>query len=1175
MAGAVASGDGLAAAASLAEVGVRFVSGAGISRHQAVLDSGASANFVSPAVASLLPASSRAVTDFHVTLGDGSVVVCSESVSADFKVGSRRFSATFFVLPGCPFAAILGLPFVRANDYEVWRWIVVGDPAPTAPPAASPGGTLLTVATGSPLKRLLRKGGFLVAVDAVDEDTAPPAAPPAPKVHDSFRADFDPLITEFADVFSAPSGLPPLRPGFDHRIQLRQGAELPGSSRPFRLSVVEREELRRQLRSLLDLGWITQVHGARLACPAFFVAKRKPDGSMGFRLVVDWRGLNAITQPSLHPLPRIDDIIQSLCGSVVYSKLDLKTAFHQVRTDPADADYAVMSTPEGLFRWNVVSLGQTDAPSTMQGLMDHVLSGLPFTLCYLDDILVFSRRREDHVPHVRQVLGRLREHHLHLSAGKCELGFAEIGFLGVWLSPSGQSAHPDKLRAIDEWPTPRTGKDLRAFLGLCNYVRKHIERFAVVTAPLYARLPEGRAPLHWPPEADMELQVAKEALAAAVSLVIPDPAGQFRLEVDASGVGIGAALFQDGRPVGFASRSFSAAEAKMIVRDRELRAASFACRHWRHLLHGATFDLVTDHQPLRSIELSPTTPSHVTREVLFLEQFRYRWVVQPGAANSAADALSRHPVGGVVAVAASGVRVSADGDFQDDMLAAYRADAFFTMVLEVLEADDPPAQSHFVRTFSLRDRLLYYRTAPLDASLDRLCVPDDRRLKALLMHAVHGADSAAHPGFARTLAVARRHYFWRGMRRDIEAFVASCPVCQRAKPVQGNPTDLLVPLEPSLARWLSISIDFAVELPLSRGYRAVLLVVCRFTRRLRLLPVPDMTIDAPGAARLLLDHIVPVFGLPEDIVSDRDPRFTADLWRVLWRSLGVRLRMSTAAHPQSDGSTERAVRSMKDYLRSLCMGDPSGWADRLPLVEFAFNSHVNTSTGVTPFFADLGRHPRGPVDVVSGGPPSSSGASLSGMALQRQLSTISAELVDQGLVSRGRQAHFADRSRRPQDPVAPGDEVYVRSPRLLSPAARALPRPLRPRWAGPFVVHSLVGTSAARLSLPSRSRAHPVFNRSDLRPALPDQWPERGPPPPPTVDGEFEVEAILDHRRYPRGRSRRRSEFLVSWLGFPPDEASWEPVAHLVFDGVVCQALVDYCTAHGLPVPPGGASAVP
>jgi hypothetical protein len=425
LAGAVAGGGGLSPAAALAEVAVRFVSGAGVAHQQAVLDSGATANFVSPAVAALLPSAARSAANFHVTLGDGSVVICSESVQAAFKVGSRRFEAVFFVLPGCPFAVILGLPFVRANDYDCWRWIVAGDPPPPSS-SAPPRGALLTVAMGSPLRRVLRKGGILLAVDALDESpAASPGSPapdsaeslaPSPTVHSHWQKDFAPVVCDFADVFREPSGLPPLREGFDHRVQLRPGAALPGSSRPFRLSVVERAELRRQLVALLELGWITKVQGARLACPAFFVAKRQPDGSLGFRLVVDWRGLNAITQPSLHPLPRIDDIIQSLVGAVVFSKLDLKTAFHQVRIHPDDADFAVMSTPEGLFRWNVVSLGQTDAPSTMQGLMDAVLSGLPFAVCYLDDILVFSRRREDHVVHVRQVLQRLREHHLHLSA---------------------------------------------------------------------------------------------------------------------------------------------------------------------------------------------------------------------------------------------------------------------------------------------------------------------------------------------------------------------------------------------------------------------------------------------------------------------------------------------------------------------------------------------------------------------------------------------------------------------------------------------------------------------------------------------------------------------------------------------------------------------------------------
>jgi len=239
------------------------------------------------------------------------------------------------------------------------------------------------------------------------------------------------------------------------------------------------------------------------------------------------------------------------------------------------------------------------------------------------------------------------------------------------------------------------------------------------------------------------------------------------------------------------------------------------------------------------------------------------------------------------------------------MQAAYMADVFFRPVFLQLSATDSPPSSFASRQYSLRGGLLY--TSPDSEGVeDRLCVPADRDLRALLMHTAHSADVAGHPGVNRTLDVARLHYFWPGLAKDVTTFVNSCPVCQRVKADTSSPAGLLHPLEPALCRWGSISIDFAVSLPLSMGFRAVLLVVDRFSRRLRLLPVPSMEIDAASTAQLLLQHIVPVHGLPEDIVSDRDPRFTSSVWSALWKSLGVRLRMSTAAHPETDGSSERA-----------------------------------------------------------------------------------------------------------------------------------------------------------------------------------------------------------------------------------------------------------------------------
>ena len=247
---------------------------------------------------------------------------------------------------------------------------------------------------------------------------------------------------------------------------------------------------------------------------------------------------------------------------------------------------------------------------------------------------------------------------------------------------------------------------------------------------------------------------------------------------------------------------------------------------------------------------------------------------------------------------------------------------------------------------------------------------------------------------------------------------------------------------------------------------------------------------------------------------------------------------------------------------------PADWGTKLPLVEFAFNSHINQSTGITPFFADLGRHPRGPIDAIT----LRSSTPSTALQLRDELRAISAQLLDAGLVARTRQARYADLHRRPHE-LRIGDQVFVRSTHLLSPAARALPHPLRPRWAGPFPIIGSVSGTSFRLRLPRFRRAHPIFHASNLRLAVPDSWPEHRAPPPPDNDGEFEVEAILDHSHYPRLRNASgtligpKPRFLVSWLGYPPEEASWEPLSHLYFDGHICQPLLTYLSRHSLPLP--------
>ena len=350
---------------------------------------------------------------------------------------------------------------------------------------------------------------------------------------------------------------------------------------------------------------------------------------------------------------------------------------------------------------------------------------------------------------------------------------------------------------------------------------------------------------------------------------------------------------------------------------------------------------------------------------------------------------------------------------------------------------------------------------------------------------------------------------------------------------------MLTPLEAPTSRWTVISLDFKTGLPLVRGVDSVLVVTDRFTRRVRLIPTSS-SVTAEDCAYLLLDHIVKLHGLPDSIISDRDPKFTATVWASLWSALGTRLRMSTANHPQSDGSSERAIRSFLTVLSAILQDHGQDWLFYLPHVEIAINSALNQSIAMSPYEAGLGHCVRTPLDIFL--PHDQPG--LCATFVQRQ-TEIAATLSDAAIVARTNQVVRVDRNRRPVQ-LAVGDLVLVHRDGLTDPFSTSTPPVFRKNFHGPFFVLAVVTPGASyRILLDSSSRAHDVINVQYLRRFRPDMWPERAnSPPPPTAEGEHFVSGILRHRP-PARRSNPHSpdvfRFETVWLGHAG--STWEPAS--------------------------------
>ena len=315
----------------------------------------------------------------------------------------------------------------------------------------------------------------------------------------------------------------------------------------------------------------------------------------------DSRAINKITVKYHFPIPRVQDLFDQMAGSTIFSKIDLRSGYHQVRIRPGDEWKTSFKIKDGLFEWNVMPLGLSNAPRTFQRLMNEVLQPFisRFAVVYFDDILVYSRTRMDHLQHLRDVCTALQKEKLYAHPKKCIFFTAEVIFLRFILSDHGVSVDPAKVKAITSWPKPRVIHDVRSFIGMATFYRRFIPGFNGVAAPITGLI--GPEKFAWTKAADKAFEEIKRLMTAAPVLRLPDFAKVFEVACDASTVGIGSVLSQDGHPVEYFSQKLNEVQRRDENYDREFYALVQSLRHWRHYLLPKEFVLYSDHIALRHL----------------------------------------------------------------------------------------------------------------------------------------------------------------------------------------------------------------------------------------------------------------------------------------------------------------------------------------------------------------------------------------------------------------------------------------------------------------------------------------------------------------------------------------------------------------------------------------------
>ena len=808
------------------------------------------------------------------------------------------------------------------------------------------------------------------------------------------------ILCDYKEIFK---GVGKLR---GYQVKLYVDPEVPAVAQPVRRTPFSlREKVKKKIEELVAMDIIEPVEGPTpWVSPVVVVPKQNDE----IRLCVDMRRANEAIIRERYPIPTVDEVLQNLNQSAVFSKLDLRWGYHQLELHPDSRSITTFTTHCGLYRYKRLMFGISSAPEVYQHVIQQTLQDCEGVANISDDIIVHGRNTEEHDTRLQQVLERLKEKNLTLNAEKCKFHMTQMVFMGLVLTDKGIGPTEDKVRAIVDAREPQNASEVRSFLGLANYNARFIPDFATIAEPL-RRLTKKGVCFEFGDEQRRAFIELKRRLSSAETLGYFDKDAKTLIITDASPVGLGAVLIQEQqgvkRIISYASKSLSDVEKRYSQTEKEALAIVWSCERFHVYLYGSEFELYTDHKPLETIYSSRSKPcARIERWVLRLQPYKFKVKYLPGEQNIA-DPLSRLSQTKGPAKPSSAHKVS--DDFVRFVAVTATPKAMTTREIEEASAED----DEFVELRACvnsgnwkGDKLKQY--VPVSSELcvigklilrgTRIVIPSKLRPQVLAL------AHEGHPGIVSMKQRLRSKVWWPGIDRQAERFCKTCLGCQlvsspvNPEPIKSTP----LPRGP----WQDLAIDLLGPLP---SGDSVLVVVDYFSR---FYEIGIMRSTTSEKIIECLEEVFTTHGLPLSVTSDNGPQFRSDVFERYLENCGVEHRKTTPLWPQANGEVERQNRSLLKRMR-IAQAEGKDWKKEVRKYLVAYRSTPHTTTGVSPAELLFGRKMRTKLPEL-------------------REEVIATEVRDRDSGMKAKAKMYADNKRNAKhSDLSPGDKVLVKQDR--------------------------------------------------------------------------------------------------------------------------------------------------